>query len=80
MSLSSQSSDASSHATSPTLVARVQANEQAAWQRLVDLYGPLIYSWACRGGLANKPNREYCDDCGRNSATQQVQQAPSDSL
>lgn len=54
MSLSSQPSAASSHATSPTLVGRVQANEQAAWQRLVDLYGPLIYSWACRGGLANE--------------------------
>ncbi|MDA1050669.1 MAG: sigma-70 family RNA polymerase sigma factor [Planctomycetota bacterium] len=47
-------SDASSHATSPTLVGRVQANEAAAWQRLVDLYGPLIYSWAGRGGLADE--------------------------
>lgn len=44
----------SSHATSPTLVGRVQANEQAAWQRLVDLYGPLIFSWACRSGLSNE--------------------------
>ncbi|MBI2481588.1 MAG: sigma-70 family RNA polymerase sigma factor [Planctomycetia bacterium] len=54
MSLSSKPSDASSHATSPTLVGRVQANEEAAWQRLVDLYGPLIFSWACRGGLASE--------------------------
>ena len=48
------SSDASSHATSPTLVGRVQANDEAAWQRLVDLYGPLIFSWGRRGGLANE--------------------------
>ncbi|MEO8495950.1 MAG: sigma-70 family RNA polymerase sigma factor [Planctomycetota bacterium] len=45
--------DSSSHATSPTLVGRVQANEQAAWQRLVDLYGPLIFSWARRGRLSS---------------------------
>jgi len=47
-------SDGSSSKTSPTLVGRVQANESSAWQRLVDLYGPLIYSWACRGGLASE--------------------------
>ncbi len=46
--------DESSHATSLTLVGRVQANEQAAWQRLVDLYGPLIFSWGCRGGLSSE--------------------------
>lgn len=39
------------HDTSPTLVGRVQANEQMAWQRLVELYGPLIYAWGIRGGL-----------------------------
>ena len=44
--------DASSYHTSPTLVGRVQANEEVAWQRLVDLYGPLIFSWGRRGGLS----------------------------
>ncbi len=52
--LSVNSSDGSSHATSPTLVGRVQANDEAAWQRLVDLYGPLIFSWASRSGLAGE--------------------------
>ncbi len=47
-------SSGSSHATSLTLVARVQANDEEAWQRLVDLYGPLIFSWANRGGLSNE--------------------------
>ena len=47
-------SDASSTATSSTLVGRVQANDAAAWQRLVDLYGPLIFSWDSRAGLSNE--------------------------
>jgi hypothetical protein len=38
--------------TSFTPVGRVQANDDAAWQRLVDLYGPLIFSWGCRAGLS----------------------------
>lgn len=44
----------SSGRTSLTLVGRVQANDEAAWQRLVDLYGPLIFSWGCRGGLSTE--------------------------
>jgi RNA polymerase sigma-70 factor (ECF subfamily) len=28
-----------------------QPGEQAAWERLVDLYTPLLYFWACRAGL-----------------------------
>ena len=51
---SAHSSDDSSLATSPTLVGRVQANEEAAWQRLVDLYGPLIFSWGSRSGLSSE--------------------------
>ena len=52
--LSAHPSDESSHATSPSLVGRVQANEEEAWQRLVDLYGPLIFSWGCRSGLCGE--------------------------
>lgn len=52
--MSIQRTSSSSQATSPTLVARIQADEAAAWQRLVDLYGPLIYSWGCRGGLSRE--------------------------
>lgn len=53
MQLQSSSED-SSHATSLTLVGRVQADDETAWQRLVDLYGPLIFSWANRGGLSSE--------------------------
>ena len=48
------SNDRPSSATSVSLVDRVQANDDAAWQRLVDLYGPLIFSWGCRGGLSGE--------------------------
>jgi RNA polymerase sigma-70 factor (ECF subfamily) len=37
--------------TSPTLLQRVRALEPAAWERLAELYGPLIYSWCRRYGL-----------------------------
>jgi RNA polymerase sigma-70 factor, ECF subfamily len=47
-------SDSSSGATSPTLLVRVQANDAVAWQRLVNLYGPLIYSWGRRSGLSDE--------------------------
>ena len=31
--------------TSLTLLERVKANDQQAWQRLMDLYSPLVYHW-----------------------------------
>lgn len=37
--------------TSSSLLARVKAQDQAAWQRLVDLYLPLIYRWCRQLGL-----------------------------
>ena len=41
------------HTTPPTLLERLRepANE-AAWRRLVDLYTPLLFSWARRYGVA----------------------------
>jgi RNA polymerase sigma-70 factor (ECF subfamily) len=44
----------SSSATSRSLLARVQADEPQAWERLVNLYAPLVLHW-CRGsGLQNQ--------------------------
>ena len=46
---------ASSHSalhTSPSLLLRVQANDQAAWSKLVDLYAPLVYHWCRRAELS----------------------------
>jgi RNA polymerase sigma-70 factor, ECF subfamily len=40
-----------SGATSPSLLPRVQANQAGAWERLVDLYAPLVYHWCQRAHL-----------------------------
>lgn len=37
--------------TSLTLLDRIRANDQSAWVRLVDLYGPLVYAWCRQAGL-----------------------------
>src|SRR4051812_1404007 len=37
--------------TSPSLLARAQENQPAAWEQLVDLYAPLVYHWCRRAGL-----------------------------
>lgn len=58
--LSSQ--DESSQATSESLLIRVSARESAAWQRLVDLYGPLVFSWCQRGGLQNDDAADVMQD------------------
>ncbi|MCA9119837.1 MAG: sigma-70 family RNA polymerase sigma factor [Planctomycetaceae bacterium] len=41
----------SSSSTSLTLLSRVRAAEPAAWERLTQLYGPVVYRWARRAGL-----------------------------
>ncbi|MFO0847559.1 MAG: sigma-70 family RNA polymerase sigma factor [Gemmataceae bacterium] len=37
--------------TSLSLLARARAHEPAAWNRIVDLYAPLVYSWCRRQSL-----------------------------
>lgn len=37
--------------TSLTLISRASGGESEAWQRLVQIYGPLVYQWARRSGL-----------------------------
>lgn len=37
--------------TSSSLIRRVKCRDQEAWQRLVDLYGPLVFSWCRQTGL-----------------------------
>jgi RNA polymerase sigma-70 factor, ECF subfamily len=39
------------HELSSSLLLRVKGREQAAWDRLVHLYTPLVYSWCRRVGL-----------------------------
>ena len=47
----SPGSSSRSSGTSPSLIARIRANETLAWDRLVTLYGPLVYRWCQRAGL-----------------------------
>jgi RNA polymerase sigma-70 factor, ECF subfamily len=47
----SQTPGESFGSTSSTLLARAQANDPLAWQRLVELYSPLVYFWCRRGRL-----------------------------
>src|SRR5690349_4915302 len=42
----------SSGATSPSLLVRLKDCEPQAWERFVDLYGPLIFHWGHRHGLS----------------------------
>jgi RNA polymerase sigma-70 factor (ECF subfamily) len=44
----------SSSATSRSLLARVQADEANAWDRLVHLYAPLVLHWCRCGGLRDQ--------------------------
>lgn len=37
--------------TASSLLQRARTRDAAAWQRLVDLYGPVIYSWVRQSGL-----------------------------
>lgn len=50
-SLMDASNSESDSATSLTLLERVKSRDQDAWQRLVNLYTPLIYSWCRQAGL-----------------------------
>jgi RNA polymerase sigma-70 factor (ECF subfamily) len=40
-----------SGSVSPSLLLRVRAQDREAWERLVSLYGPLVYRWCCQAGL-----------------------------
>jgi RNA polymerase sigma-70 factor, ECF subfamily len=48
-------------ATSSSLLKRVRAQERAAWERLVHLYGPLVYQWCRADGLQS----EDAEDVGQ---------------
>ncbi len=37
--------------TSSSLLARASQRDEQAWQRVVQIYGPLVYAWARRTGL-----------------------------
>jgi RNA polymerase sigma-70 factor (ECF subfamily) len=52
----------SSSATSRSLLARVQADEPQAWERLVHLYAPLVLRWCRRRGLQDQDAADVFQD------------------
>jgi RNA polymerase sigma-70 factor (ECF subfamily) len=52
----------SSSATSRSLLARVQADEPQAWERLVHLYAPLVHHWCRRHGLQDQDLADVFQD------------------
>jgi RNA polymerase sigma-70 factor, ECF subfamily len=54
--------------TSSTLLIRIKAKDQEAWQRLVHLYGPLVYGWCRRFGLQEADAADVGQDVFRSVA------------
>jgi len=50
--MSTSVSRPSENRTSTSWLLRVKARDPQAWQRLTDLYGPLVFHWARRHGLS----------------------------
>lgn len=44
--------DESIHSITSTLLSRARLGEREAWERLVDLYGPLVFYWCQKKGLS----------------------------
>jgi RNA polymerase sigma-70 factor, ECF subfamily len=55
--------------TAPSLLAQVKARDPRSWQRLVSLYGPLVYSWARRAGLQASDAADIVQEVFRAVAT-----------
>ncbi len=51
-----------SSATSRSLLARIQADEPGAWERLVNLYAPLVFRWCRRAGLQDQDVADVLQD------------------
>jgi len=52
----------SADSTSVSLIDRVRDCEPDAWRRMCQLYSPLVYHWACRGGLQHNDAADILQD------------------
>src|SRR5262245_45908727 len=57
-----------SDATSASLLERARADDPAAWERLVHVYSPLVYSWGRRGGLSDDDAADVMQEVFRSVA------------
>ncbi len=48
--------------TSVSLLERVRQQDNAAWHRILDLYGPLVFGWCLRAGLSNDEASDLMQD------------------
>lgn len=55
----------SSSTTSLSLLARVKDNDAGAWQRLVNLYSPLVYYWCRESGLRDADSADLVQEVFR---------------
>jgi RNA polymerase sigma-70 factor, ECF subfamily len=51
-----------SSATSRSLIDRLKADDAEAWDRLIDLYGPLVYRWCRRWDLRDQDIADILQD------------------
>ena len=51
--------------TSLSMLDRVRADDPEAWRRLVQLYGPLVYSWGRRSGLRDEDAADLLQEVWR---------------
>ncbi len=51
-----------SRSVSSSLLDGLRAQEAGAWQRFVDLYGPIIYRWCRRAGLSAEEAEDLVQD------------------
>lgn len=54
---------------SSSLLVRLRARDEAAWERLVELYGPLVYRWCRRAGLQESDAADVGQEVFRGVAT-----------
>jgi RNA polymerase sigma-70 factor (ECF subfamily) len=54
--------------TSTSLLQRLRAREPAAWERLCQLYGPLVYRWARSSGLQDTDAADVVQEVFRSVA------------
>src|SRR3954452_3152176 len=70
-------------AMSPSLLLRVQANQAGAWERLVELYAPLVYHWCRRSQLGPEDTSDVFQEVFR-AVAQHIREfrrdRPSDSF
>src|SRR5688572_12597478 len=48
--------------TSLSLLERVRAEDQGAWEKLVRLYGPLVFHWCRRGGANDEDSHDVVQE------------------